>query len=54
VHNKSESKPQEELDPREAFLLRAATRYDLVEAGEITIEEAFDGLGVIIDDEVTP
>jgi hypothetical protein len=33
-----------EIDPRLIFLLRAAVRFDLVEVGELTLEEAYDGL----------
>jgi hypothetical protein len=32
------------VDPRLAFLLRAAARFALVEAGELDLEEAFNGL----------
>jgi hypothetical protein len=32
------------VDPRLAFLARAAARFELVEAGEMDIAEAFDGL----------
>ena len=31
-------------DPRAAFLLRAACRWDLYEIGEMDLDEAFDGL----------
>jgi hypothetical protein len=31
-------------DPRAAFLLRAACRWELVEVGEMDLNEAFDGL----------
>jgi len=31
-------------DPRAAFLLRAACRWDLYEVGEMDLDEAFDGL----------
>jgi hypothetical protein len=31
-------------DPRLVFLLRAAARFELVEAGELCLDEAFDGL----------
>lgn len=33
-----------QIDPRLAFLARAAARCFLVEAGEMEIDEAFDGL----------
>jgi hypothetical protein len=33
-----------EIDPRLIFLTRAAVRFDLVQAGEMTVDEAFDGL----------
>jgi hypothetical protein len=32
------------VDPRLVFLLRAAARFDLVEAGELELGEAIDGL----------
>ena len=32
------------VDPRLAFLARAAARLALVEAGEMELEEAYDGL----------
>ena len=32
------------VDPKLAFLARAAVRFQLVEAGEMDIDEAFDGL----------
>jgi len=32
------------VDPRLAFLARAAVRFDLVEAGEMELTEAYDGL----------
>jgi hypothetical protein len=35
---------QTQVDPRLAFLIRAAVRFDLVEAGELSLDEAFDGL----------
>jgi hypothetical protein len=31
-------------DPKLAFLARAATRFGLVEQGEMDVDEAFDGL----------
>jgi hypothetical protein len=34
------------VDPRLAFLARAAARHALVEVGEMTVTEAFDGLVV--------
>jgi hypothetical protein len=33
-----------QVDPRLAFLIRAAVRFDLVELGEMGLDEAFDGL----------
>jgi hypothetical protein len=30
-------------DPRAAFLIRAACRWDLLEVGEMDLDEAFDG-----------
>jgi hypothetical protein len=33
-----------QVDPRLVFLLRAAARFELVEAGELCVDEAFDGL----------
>jgi hypothetical protein len=33
-----------EIDRRLIFLTRAAVRFDLVQAGEMTVDEAFDGL----------
>jgi hypothetical protein len=33
-----------QVDPRLVFLLRAAARFELVEAGELCLDEAFDGL----------
>src|SRR5262249_11974747 len=35
---------QNQVDPRLAFLIRAAVRFDLVESGEMGLDEAFDGL----------
>ena len=35
-----------ELDPKLAFLARAAARFELVQSGEMQIDEAFDGLVV--------
>jgi hypothetical protein len=32
------------IDPRLVFLARAHARFILVEAGEMTLDEAFDGL----------
>jgi hypothetical protein len=32
------------VDPRLVFLLRAAARFELVEAGQLCLDEAFDGL----------
>jgi hypothetical protein len=32
------------IDPRLVFLLRAAARFDLVEAGELSLDQAFGGL----------
>lgn len=32
------------VDARLVFLIRAAVRFDLVEAGEFSLDEAFDGL----------
>ena len=32
------------VDPRLVFLLRAAARFELVEAGELCLDEAFDDL----------
>jgi hypothetical protein len=32
------------IDPRLVFLLRAAARFELVEAGQLCLDEAFDGL----------
>ena len=32
------------VDPRLVFLLRAAARFELLEAGELYLDEAFDGL----------
>jgi len=32
------------VDPRLVFLLRAAARFELLEAGELRLDEAFDGL----------
>jgi hypothetical protein len=34
----------ERVDPRLAFLARAAVRFELVEAGEISLNDAMDGL----------
>ena len=34
----------QEVDPRLVFLLRAAARFELVEAGELCLDEAFDDL----------
>jgi hypothetical protein len=33
-----------QVDPRLVFLLRAAARFELVEAGELRLDEAFGGL----------
>jgi hypothetical protein len=32
------------VDPRLAFLARAAARFELVKAGEMQLDDAFDGL----------
>jgi hypothetical protein len=37
-----------DVDPKLAFLARAATRFELVEAGEMDIDQAFDGLVVCL------
>jgi hypothetical protein len=52
TNSDSQNQQQPPYDPRAAFLLRAAVRFELVEAGAIDLAEAFDGLGVIFDDEV--
>jgi hypothetical protein len=36
--------PGERPDPRLVFLARAAARFELVEAGELSLTEAFNGL----------
>jgi hypothetical protein len=33
-----------QVDARLAFLLRASVRFDLIELGEMGLDEAFDGL----------
>jgi hypothetical protein len=38
------AKPASRVDPRLAFLARAAARFVLVQAGEMTLDQAFDGL----------
>jgi hypothetical protein len=35
-------------DKRRTFLLRASVRFDLVEAGEISLQEAIDGLAPLM------
>lgn len=40
---------QTQVDARLVFLLRAAARFDLFEAGEMTIDEAFDDLLPALD-----
>ena len=40
----SHSLDSPQVDPRLAFLARASARELLVDAGELTIDEAFDGL----------
>lgn len=40
---------QAQVDARLVFLIRAAVRFDLFEAGDMTIDEAFDGLMPALD-----
>ena len=40
---------QTQVDARLVFLLRAAARFDLFEAGKMTIDEAFDDLLPALD-----
>jgi hypothetical protein len=44
IHTKLHSSGVRRVDPRLVFLLRAAARFELVEAGELNLDEAFDGL----------
>jgi hypothetical protein len=41
-----------QVDPRLVFLLRAAARFELFEAGELCLDEAFNGLMSALSPEV--
>jgi hypothetical protein len=46
-HNNSITPTQ--VNPKLVFLLRVTVRFDLFEAGEMTIDEAFDGIAPAFD-----
>lgn len=43
------TRPQKQVDPRLAFLLYSAIRFDLVEAGHLDVEEAFEDVVVTLE-----
>ena len=45
----TEADAPQAVDPRLVFLLRASARWDLVDAGEMTLDEAFADLVPALD-----